>query len=108
MKRVIAGFLLVLWLFLAGNAGAQLDCQEIWEYCFWQPPHELTEVTQMIAMYRGPPGPEHYCDCGPSGDHFPLCVDLNGNCIPLELSDVIYMISAYRGDPGPIMCPDCF
>ncbi len=108
MKRVIAGFLLVLWLFLAGGAGAQLDCQEIREYCFWQPPHELTDVVIMIAMYRGFDEPEQYCDCGPSGDHFPLCTDINGNCIAMELSDVVCMMRAFRGDPGPGMCPDCY
>ncbi len=108
MKRVILGFLLVLWLFFAGGAGAQIDCQQIWEDCFWQPPYELTDVVAIIAMYRGMSEPWSVCDCGPRGDQFPVCIDVDGNCIALELSDVVYLISYFRrGAPEPIMCPDC-
>ncbi len=107
MKRVIVCFLLVLWLFFAGGAGAQIACIQIWEDCFWQPPNELPSVIEMITIYRGFMEPEHYCDCGPSGDHFPLCTDINGNCIAMELSDVVRLIAAYRGPSGLIMCPDC-
>ena len=108
MKRFIVGFLLVLWLFLAGGAGAQIDCQQIWEDCFWQPPMELDDVVAFIAIYRGMFEPWLTCDCGPRGDHFPVCADVDGNCIPLELSDVVYSIGCYRGVVEPIMCPDCF
>ena len=107
MKRVIAGFLLVLWLFFVGGAGAQNDCQEVWDDCFWRPPLELGDVVAIIAMYRGLIEQYSTCDCGPRGDHFPICVDLDGNCIPMELSDVVYSIGCYRGVVLPIMCPDC-
>ncbi len=106
MKRVIAGFLLVLWLLFVGGAGAQNDCQEVWDDCFWRS-RELTVIVTFIAMYRGFIEPYSTCDCGPRGDHFPVCVDLDGNCIPLELSDIVYAIGCYRGVVLPIMCPDC-
>ncbi len=106
MKRVIVGFLLVLWLFYVAGAGAQNDCQEAWDDCFWRS-GELPVIVTFIAMYRGLQEPYSTCDCGPRGDHFPVCLDLDGNCIPLELSDVVYLLSSFRGNPEPIMCPDC-
>ena len=108
MKRVIVGFLLVLWLFVVGGAGAQNDCEEVWDDCFWQPPGELGDIIAFIGMYRGTIEIESTCDCGPRGDHFPVCADIDGNCIPLELSDVVYSIGCYRGVLLPIMCPDCY
>jgi hypothetical protein len=107
MKRVIVGFLLVLWLLFVGGAGAQNDCQEAWVNCFWRAPPGLEDIMLIIAVYSGDIEPYSICDCGPRGDHFPVCVDVNGNCIPLELSDVIYMIGMYGGDVQAIMCPDC-
>ncbi len=106
MKRVIVCFLLVLWLLFVGGAGAQNLCRWVWINCFWQNP-ELSDVIAFIGMYRGTIEPESTCDCGPRGDHFPICVDLDGNCIPLELSDFVYSIGCYRGVVLPIMCPDC-
>lgn len=106
MKRVIAGFILVLWLFVVGGAGAQNDCQEVWDDCFWRDPG-LPGIIAFIGMYRGTIEPQATCDCGPRGDHFPVCADIDGNCIPLELSDVVYSIGCYRGVVQPIMCPDC-
>ncbi len=107
MKSVIVCFLLILWLFFVGGAGAQNDCQEVWDDCFWRDP-ELSDIIAFIGMYRGTIEPESTCDCGPRGDHFPVCVDLDGNCIALELSDVVYSIGCYRGVVLPIMCPDCY
>ena len=107
MKSVIVCFLLILWLFLIGDAAAQNDCQEVWDDCFWRN-GELGDIVAFIGMFRGIIEPESTCDCGPRGDHFPVCLDVNGNCIPLELSDVVYLIGSYRGGPQPVMCPDCY
>ena len=108
MKSVIVCFLLVLCVFFIGVVSAQNDCQEVWENCFWRD-LELGDIIVMIAMFRGSIEPELTCDCGPRGDHFPVCTDVNGNCIPMELSDVVFLICCYRGAVGPpVMCPDCY
>lgn len=106
MKRVIAGFLLVLWLLFVGDAGAQDDCYSVFIDCYES--LELADIIAMIAYYRGQQLPTT-CDCGPHGDDFPVCADPDSNCIPMELSDVVFLIYCYRGAIGPpVMCPDCY
>ncbi len=107
MKPVIVCFLLVLWLLMFGGAGAQSVCQYVWYDCFWWNP-DLADMVAIIGMYRGGFEPWSVCDCGPRGEQFPVCVDVDGNCIALELSDVVYLISYFRRcAPEPIMFPDC-
>jgi hypothetical protein len=110
MKSVIACFLLVLWVFLMGDAGAQDDCYSVFIGCYGPPDQpELSDVIAMIAWYRGCISDYPTCDCGPHGEYFPVCSDVDGNCIPMELSDVVFLICRYRGAVGPpVMCPDCY
>jgi hypothetical protein len=107
MKSFIACFLLILWLFFIGVAAAQNDCQEVWDNCYWWEP-DLSSIITFIGIYRGTIEPLSTCDCGPHGEHFPICADINGNCVPMELSDLFYLICSYRGCPPPVMCPDCY
>ena len=101
MSRVKTISLIVALMFLMGHMNLLAQCD--WD-CRAR---ELSDVIAMIGFYRGCVQPYRFCDCGPYGDHFPVCADPNGNCIPMELSDVVFTIYGYRGGSPPIMCPDC-
>jgi hypothetical protein len=70
-------------------------------------PLELSDVVEMISLYRGSASPQYTCDCPPHGSDFAAEADPNGNCVAFELSDVVTEIAAYRGTDEASGCPDC-
>jgi hypothetical protein len=70
-------------------------------------PLELSDVVEMIGMYRGTSVPEYTCDCPPNGSDFAPEADPNGNCVAFELGDVVTEIGAYRGTAEASGCEDC-
>jgi hypothetical protein len=69
-------------------------------------PHELADVVQMIAYYRGTIAPQYFCECG-ANPSYPPNASQDGNCTPFELGDVVTMICDYRGTCTAQGCPDC-
>jgi nitrous oxidase accessory protein len=70
-------------------------------------PLELSDVVEMIGMYRGTTDPEYTCACPPHGDDFAPEADPSGNCVAFELGDVVTEIGAYRGTAEASGCVDC-
>ncbi len=72
-------------------------------------PLELSDISAMIASYRGLVEPYYLCECSedPPIFDFAATADPNGNCVANELSDVMVEIAAYRGHTTASGCPDC-
>jgi hypothetical protein len=70
-------------------------------------PLELSDVSAMIAYYRGTMPDPYTCSCPPQGDYFMATADPEGNCLANELSDIVMEIAAYRGLAEASGCPDC-
>lgn len=72
-------------------------------------PLELSDISAMIASYRGLVEPFYLCECSedPPVFDFAATADPNGNCVANELGDVVTEIAAYRGSDTVSGCADC-